>query len=574
MKSNVLKELLLHNEFKIPPYQRSYSWEEKQIEQFIDDIKIAKNSYYLGHFLFEKNSKVLQIIDGQQRLTTCFIFFYSLKHALKSRKELECNDNINIILNKIEDYLIVKESKINRFSTVEYDNNFFIEEIKNNSLDNPITTSSQNRIRKAKEIFDNELKQTSTEELLRWFDLIQTAVITQYIVKDKTQAAQIFAFQNDRGKSLSKLDILKSFFILQIYLESENSEQIEENIKYVENSFVDIYKDIVDTEKIVNEDDVLTYYWRSYSNKGYYADEVVKDVKNTLKDKDNKIDWIKEFVNNVQKAFKAIKKLKGLDDSYVKNLFDLNNMALSYPYFIKAIRVGCNDKTLIRLAHFLENITFRNLLRGGRAEVEYRLNNYLINSNTNDEINEGITKMIENIKTNEWWGYWNDNEMIRNLNSGWFYRNRVDNYLLWKYEQSLAQKGYSTSINISFDKLIKNESIEHIAPQTPTNGDPVANGYGDYDDKENPENGIVSGEWLHCVGNLMLISREHNSSIGNKPFIEKLNSYGECNLLNQQKEIIDFVENKEEPIWDKCAIEKRRNRIVDAAIKIWSLDNI
>lgn len=574
MKSNVLKELLLHNEFKIPPYQRSYSWEEKQIEQFIDDIKIAKNSYYLGHFLFEKNSKVLQIIDGQQRLTTCFIFFYSLKHALKSRKELECNDNINIILNKIEDYLIVKESKINRFSTVEYDNNFFIEEIKNNSLDNPITTSSQNRIRKAKEIFDNELKQTSTEELLRWFDLIQTAVITQYIVKDKTQAAQIFAFQNDRGKSLSKLDILKSFFILQIYLESENSEQIEDNIKYVENSFVDIYKDIVDVEKIVNEDDVLTYYWRSYSNKGYYADEVVKDVKNTLKDKDNKIDWIKEFVNNVQKAFKAIKKLKGLDDSYVKNLFDLNNMALSYPYFIKAIRVGCNDKTLIRLAHFLENITFRNLLRGGRAEVEYRLNNYLINSNTNDEINEGITKMIENIKTNEWWGYWNDNEMIRNLNSGWFYRNRVDNYLLWKYEQSLAQKGYSTSINISFDKLIKNESIEHIAPQTPTNGDPVANGYGDYDDKENPENGIVSGEWLHCVGNLMLISREHNSSIGNKPFIEKLNSYGECNLLNQQKEIIDFVENKEEPIWDKCAIEKRRNRIVDAAIKIWSLDNI
>lgn len=574
MKSNVLKELLLHNEFKIPPYQRSYSWEEKQIEQFIDDIKIAKNSYYLGHFLFEKNSKVLQIIDGQQRLTTCFIFFYSLKHALKSRKELECNDNINIILNKIEDYLIVKESKINRFSTVEYDNNFFIEEIKNNSLDNPITTSSQNRIRKAKEIFDNELKQTSTEELLRWFDLIQTAVITQYIVKDKTQAAQIFAFQNDRGKSLSKLDILKSFFILQIYLESENSEQIEDNIKYVENSFVDIYKDIVDVEKIVNEDDVLTYYWRSYSNKGYYADEVVKDVKNTLKDKDNKIDWIKEFVNNVQKAFKAIKKLKGLDDSYVKNLFDLNNMALSYPYFIKAIRVGCNDKTLIRLAHFLENITFRNLLRGGRAEVEYRLNNYLINSNTNDEINEGITKMIENIKTNEWWGYWNDNEMIRNLNSGWFYRNRVDNYLLWKYEQSLAQKGYSTSINISFDKLIKNESIEHIAPQTPTNGDPVANGYGDYDDKENPENGIVSGGWLHCVGNLMLISREHNSSIGNKPFIEKLNSYGECNLLNQQKEIIDFVENKEEPIWDKCAIEKRRNRIVDAAIKIWSLDNI
>ena len=575
MKSNVLKELLLHNEFKIPPYQRSYSWEEKQIEQFIDDLRNANISYYLGDFLFENSSNILQIIDGQQRLTTCFIFFYSLKNALKSREGLDGNgnDNINIMLNTIEDYLIVKESGTKRFSTVEYDNNFFIEEVenKNNIQDNP-TTTSQHKIRKAKEIFDNVLKETSTEEISRWFNLIQSAVITQYIVKDKTQAAQIFAFQNDRGKSLSKLDVLKSFFILQIYLESENSKQIEENIRYIENAFANIYKDIVEVD--VNEDDVLTYYWRSYSKKGYYADEVVNDVKNTLKEEQHKISWIKEFVINVQNAFKSIKRLKILDNSYVKNLFDLNNMALSYPFFIKAYRVNCNNETILRLARFLENITFRNLLRGGRAEVEYRLNSFLINSNTNNEINDAITKMIEEIKTNEWWGYWNDNEMKRNLRSGWFYKNRVDNYLLWKYELSLSSVEYANTIKFSFNNLITNESIEHIAPQTPRNGDPVESGYGKYDDKDNPENGIISGEWLNCVGNLMLISRKHNSSIGNKPFIEKLNSYGECNLLNQQKEIIDFVENKEEPIWDKCAIEKRRNRIVDAAIKIWSLDNI
>lgn len=35
----------------------------------------------------------------------------------------------------------------------------------------------------------------------------------------------------------------------------------------------------------------------------------------------------------------------------------------------------------------------------------------------------------------------------------------------------------------------------------------------------------------------MLISQSHNSSIGNKPFADKLQSYGKDNLLNQQKEI-------------------------------------
>ncbi len=72
----------------------------------------------------------------------------------------------------------------------------------------------------------------------------------------------------------------------------------------------------------------------------------------------------------------------------------------------------------------------------------------------------------------------------------------------------------------------------------------------------------------------MLISGSHNSSIGNKPFADKLRSYGRENLLNQQKEIVNFASGAENPIWDKQAIEKRRTAIIQAAEKIWSLDEI
>ena len=72
----------------------------------------------------------------------------------------------------------------------------------------------------------------------------------------------------------------------------------------------------------------------------------------------------------------------------------------------------------------------------------------------------------------------------------------------------------------------------------------------------------------------MLISQPHNSSIGNKPFDQKLKSYGEANLLNQQKEIVDFVWDKSNPVWDKASIEKRHKKIVATAMDIWNLDKI
>lgn len=63
--------------YVIPSYQRAYSWEGQQREQFIEDLRDVSDKYYLGHFLFEKteNGSVLCLIDGQQRLTTIVIFF-------------------------------------------------------------------------------------------------------------------------------------------------------------------------------------------------------------------------------------------------------------------------------------------------------------------------------------------------------------------------------------------------------------------------------------------------------------------------------------------------------------------
>ena len=122
---------------------------------------------------------------------------------------------------------------------------------------------------------------------------------------------------------------------------------------------------------------------------------------------------------------------------------------------------------------------------------------------------------------------------------------------------------------------MKNESIEHIAPQTETGGDAPANGYGEYDIKERPENGIVSGGWLNCLGNLVLASQSQNSSIGNKPFAEKLDDYGR-GILQQQKKIDSYAEigTDGSKMWTVGSIKQRQERIAKWALTNWDVRKV
>ncbi|RNI32240.1 DUF262 domain-containing protein [Rufibacter immobilis] len=567
--------------FEIPSYQRAYSWEDKQINQFLEDLKNAENQYYLGHFLFESNDdSTLYVIDGQQRLTTCVIFFSVLRRVLEERKK--SSEEIRVDLDALASrYLVDKIEDTQKFKTVRSDNNFFVEEIieGREGHSQEVDTTSKERIRNAKKVFSKQFATLSTELLERWCQIIEDATVTEFIVKDKVQAAQVFAFQNDRGKKLSKLEIIKAYFMLQIYLSSGSKEKISDNITYLEDEFSKIYKQIVRIN--LDEDEVLNHYWRAVSGQGFYSAEVIEGIKNKIKTKsgqqgelNSRTKWIKGFVSGLAQAFQTVEKVEKSNDVHTRHLRDLNNMALSYPFLIKAYKYGVSESSIDRLVRLLENITFRSLIRGGRAEIESRLNHYLVPFKSAEDIDTTISSTINSIRQSNWWWYWNDNSLKNQLYSGDFYQNRVDNYLLWRYELQLADKNHPVPHNVSFKDLIRNESIEHIAPQTPTNGDPVANGYGPYKVEAEPKDGISSGSWLNSIGNLMLIAQSQNSSLGNKAFSKKLEVYGKDNLLNQQKEIIEFVADKSNPVWDKTAIERRRDKIVKAALEIWSLDRL
>lgn len=565
--------------FVIPAYQRAYAWEKRQLVQFVEDLEECGScDYYLGHFLFEQDGDTFYVIDGQQRLTTCIIFFRASINILKRRESEWMNDKeedetikIKNWIDDISDYYLkdIRHAR-QKFITVAYDNNVFADIIidgRTNISQDDLNSKSKRSICKALTYFEEELVKVPIEKLLSWISSLENAFITTYVVKNKLQAAQIFAYQNDRGKRLTNLEVLKAYFMLQIY-QSQNN---EDDIVYVEKAFEEIYHNIVLVT--VEEDNVLNYYWRAIGPKGYYSENVIREVKEWIKafSQEEQAKRIKDFVNGLSKAFSLILQIEHDNSFYTANLKNMKNMAYAYPVLIKAKLSDVDGKVFMRLIKLMENLTFRSLIRGGRADITSRMQNVLPSAHDNQSFNQMIDDVVWKLKKDWWWGYWSDSEMFRHLKSGWFYGNRVDNYLLWRYEQYLCNDNYPTP-KVSYGDVVSNESIEHIAPQTQPES--LENGYGVYEDSENPSDGIVSGEWLNCVGNLMLMAGRQNSSLGNRPFSQKLQVYGSDNLLNQQKEIIEFVADKENPVWDKTCIKRRADKIIRAAKEIWNLDNI
>lgn len=543
--------------FIIPVYQRAYSWDKDQWNIFLTDLKEqirGDNSYFYGNLLLETVKKDIQyeIIDGQQRLTTLTIFIRALLDVLKKR-EIEIDFDF-----ESKEKIYFKNGGNIKLRPVEYDRACFETLIVEGKSKFETATPSQDRIKNGKKHFSTELDKISTKDLLSILEKLESTELTCIELSGKKDSALMFELQNNRGKDLTNMEKIKSYFMYQMYVYSPEQET-ETNIEFVSNIFKLIYL-IINDLKSLNEDSVLIYHCNAFI-KGYPY-RTLDDIKEVFINSTDKVEWIKGFVNELHTSFSNIKKMENSTLPYLQDLRRLSIPAFVYPFIIKGYKYF-NDKEedLNTLYNILEVVVFRYRLINSRADFISRLNEILLGF-------DGSLDRLKNHfrdKLNEAW-YWGDNRMKDYL-KGYMYQNRILSYLLWKYEDSLQNRGYNIG-----NCTIENEQIEHISPQKPTNGEAIATGY-DVDGNNEYIDGFIDKK-LNCLGNLMLISGSHNASIGNKPFSDKFLSYKSNPLLRQQAEIVDFT-NDEQNKWGASEIWVRQKKIVNKfAIPKWDFDNI
>ena len=196
-----------------------------------------------------------------------------------------------------------------------------------------------------------------------------------------------------------------------------------------------------------------------------------------------------------------------------------------------------------------ESLMLRHSLIGTRADIRSRINDIFVSfDEKNDDIQPLLDKVEELKTTDDWWlGYWNNEQFEQSLKGP--INSRTAKFLLWKYEnhlRSIGKGGYP----LRYEGIVKPE-LEHIAPTTEPNNKP--HGYDVYDEE-------FRNQYIDCLGNYLLLSKEHNASISNDPFIRKHKDY---EILAQQREVKAMVPNPETEIWGRDLISKRHKIIVD-----------
>lgn len=564
--STTIKRILAGNIIFVPDYQRAYSWDtpeddkssKTQTDLFLLDLEEYINSsskapYYLGHFIFEdhKNSKY-GVIDGQQRLTTIIIFVSALYKRVRDLRELT-EDEIELY----ED--LIKRNSTYRFVTVSYDEMFFKDYIIDRCKSNieSFDTESARRIKKAFEYFCEKLATKSEDELKKLLHVISESFCTTHLIHEESEAIQMFIFQNDRGKKPSDLEIIKAMFMHYIHL--NGGDDVDYLLKLIKERFKTIYKMLSHIEYKLSEDNILLYSLQVYFD-SLYIDGALSTVKEIIKGKkkieESLIDFIKSFTNTLESCSINLKEFFGRDErkyDEIHSLITLGSLSIALPFIIKAYNWGLSKKELCELSRGFESLMLRHKVIGTRANLKKRVN-WLFKKFTED--NKCIKEIIDHIEslkttTDWWWAYWNNTEFEKSLLDD--FKNNIVRYILWKYENHLESEGKKGYKLTRFDKILRPE-VEHIAPQTPDD-EPVAAGYCEYDS-------TFKNEYMNCLGNLLLISKSHNCSIGNESFSKKLESYKH---LEQQREIKLFCEEKE--VWDIELIEKRRDKIIDFIIE-------
>ncbi len=302
-----LQDLFNKKIFRIPDYQRGYSWTEQQLMDFWEDIINLQTNreHYTGMIALRKleedeiegwndenwlidnwGYKAYHVVDGQQRLTTIVICINELIKFFKNLPENLSKKEENIFINSIplteiiKEYLcIVKPDSEEQLKTYKFgyevDNpsyEFFKYKILEAEVPGDIQETFYTRnLEKAKIFFKETIKENAEKygisEMEKLFiKLTQRLKFNIYNIENDFNVFVAFETMNNRGKKLSNLELLKNRLIYLTTLFDNNDKYVR---KATREKINDTWKTIYgclgkNKEMALNDDDFLQAHWIMY----------------------------------------------------------------------------------------------------------------------------------------------------------------------------------------------------------------------------------------------------------------------------------------------------------------------
>lgn len=218
-----------HADFLIPDYQRPYAWGEVECQTLWDDIfsfafpdndrtKFDRNNeYFLGPIVMFKNEGKMEIIDGQQRLTTLMLLlraFYVRFGNMQDEDSRSTREDIEKCIWKTDELgkPDMNALKIDSEVATDKDKDEFLEILR---------TGVVQKNHRSNYATNYKFFQTKIEEFLNGFPgyfiympirILNNCILLPIEAESQDTALRIFSTLNDRGKPLSDADIFKAQF--------------------------------------------------------------------------------------------------------------------------------------------------------------------------------------------------------------------------------------------------------------------------------------------------------------------------------------------------------------------------
>jgi hypothetical protein len=550
-----IADIIKDKTFTVPLYQREYSWNLDQVSDLFYDISDSEDDgHFLGSLLLYQsdNSKRMEIVDGQQRMTTLFLLFFSVLKALNGSDKTKAIERINSLLFVIDPNDLSNDvsSSEPRLETGKRDKYLFKSIIRNEDF----TAHKDGRKRSHKnltntlEFFDQRITDIVKDQGLNGLTKFTEKVIkSEFIVMTaEKQSDKLLLFKtiNARGLELTQGDLIKNELCHKIvgYELDEAIDNWDEIRSRIEKNNGDLdvflfhYLNSIDECQVLRQELDKRRGVEKWEKKNYppAPEKYVFDIYGELISRVG----TQRFIDDLLLASNNyIGFVNPGNDKIFLNSLKAMGVNKCFPLLLTAVR-KLNSENFDKVCKAVDSLTFRHsILRKDPKELERFY--YVIGESIVDD--SDIDAVVSRIKEHS---NFKEEEKFRTEFIFSSMKIPVSKMILDRITRKHSE---------SVDWSNKDVHIEHIMPQKPMGEWKILFDKDEYEYKD----------YLNRLGNLTILQDKKNIRARNKDFNEKKEYYKESRLSITRK-LTGYTK------WDYNEILERQEYLYEQSKDLWN----
>ena len=532
--------LLQEQQFRIPIYQRRYSWKENECRKLLEDISRAadgKDAYFIGTIVsvgvpvVQGNNPIYMVIDGQQRLTTVMLILSALKNEFGSKYAKTSNEIADCIHNRYVEgndrYKLIATAKDQNTLKCIMDNedlpDEYSEELKNNY--------------EAIKLFISE---TGPEKI---WEGIKMLTVANILLQHGDRPQLVFESINSTGQQLKKADLIRNYVLMDLP-EHKQNEIYEKKWRPLENSFVD--------NRL--SDDFVRDFLTIKTMTAVRTEDIYKKFKSWMTKQNNIYDALDE-ITDYAACFTRMEYWEDSDDELRDEFENIDRLGMDVmrPLLIQAMRLhsrGAFGKIELKeIFHAVESYVFRRAVCGLRSAGLNKSVPTLLKkmADLQSEYVDGIRHALASLQRGQRFPS-NDEFRSRFITSP-IYGTKAAKYALFRLENHMRSNDKNYQPLGFHDKW----SIEHVMPKN------ISAWKNDLDVAEMEK----ARDWIDSIGNLTITG--YNSELSDKAFSEKVSmkgGYADSPYL--------LCKDLRGTSWKTDEICRRSDMLGDIAVNLWA----